>query len=194
MSERKQPLHVLFAGSDRNMKIGMVCAILVVLIGVIGALTTGGDGSSPDQALIEAVDSDSSEDSSDSADSAAATDSASTDAGSTDAESTEDAAAPAANRFSDLATIDPASLPGEALDTLALIASGGPYPFSRDDLIFQNREGILPDRPQGHYREYTVITPGEDDRGARRIVAGDDGELYYTSDHYSSFSEIVSGS
>ena len=83
-------------------------------------------------------------------------------------------------------------LPAEALKTLSLIDTNGPYPFDRDDLVFQNREGLLPPHPRGHYREYTVITPGEDDRGARRIVAGDDGELYYTADHYRSFREIVS--
>ena len=43
----------------------------------------------------------------------------------------------------------------------------------------------------GYYREYTVATPGVDDRGARRIVAGDDGEeLYWTDDHYGSFALI----
>lgn len=96
-----------------------------------------------------------------------------------------------AQRFSDLPSIAPSSLPDEALDTLSLIGEGGPYPFRQDDGVFQNREGILPDFDIGHYREYTVITPGEGDRGARRIVAGEDGELYYTSDHYNSFSEIV---
>lgn len=94
-------------------------------------------------------------------------------------------------RFSDLPTIRPADLPAEALDTLSLIGDGGPYPFRQDDGVFQNREGFLPDEPRGHYREYTVVTPGENDRGARRIVAGEDGALYYTSDHYASFSEIV---
>lgn len=94
-------------------------------------------------------------------------------------------------RFSGLPTLDLFELSPEALDTLDLIDLGGPYPFDRDDLVFQNREGILPDRTRGHYREYTVITPGENDRGARRIVAGEDGERYYTADHYSSFSEIV---
>ena len=94
-------------------------------------------------------------------------------------------------RFSDLPTIRPADLPPEALDTLTLIGDGGPYPFRQDDGVFQNREGFLPDEPRGHYREYTVVTPGENDRGARRIVAGEDGALYYTSDHYASFSEIV---
>ncbi len=94
-------------------------------------------------------------------------------------------------RFSDLSTIAPRDLPIEALDTLDLIAAGGPYPFRQDDSTFQNREEILPDRPLGHYREYTVITPGEGDRGARRIVTGADGALYYTDDHYDSFREIV---
>jgi ribonuclease T1 len=36
-----------------------------------------------------------------------------------------------------------------------------------------------------------VITPGENDRGARRIIAGDGGEFYYTDDHYDSFKRIV---
>jgi ribonuclease T1 len=36
-----------------------------------------------------------------------------------------------------------------------------------------------------------VITPGENDRGARRIVTGEGGEMYYTDDHYDSFREIV---
>ena len=52
---------------------------------------------------------------------------------------------------------------------------------------------ILPPQPKGFYAEYTVVTPGEDDRGARRIVAGDDGSRFYTADHYSSFREVVSG-
>ncbi len=94
-------------------------------------------------------------------------------------------------QFSDLPPILVTELPVEALDTLDLIAAGGPYPFDRDGLTFQNREGLLPDFPRGHYQEFTVITPGESTRGARRIVAGADGELYYTSDHYSSFREIV---
>lgn len=96
-----------------------------------------------------------------------------------------------ANQFSSLPAVDVSALPVEALDTLDLVATNGPYPFDRDGLVFQNREGLLPDRPRGHYQEFTVITPGSDDRGARRIVAGADGELYYTADHYSSFAEIV---
>jgi guanyl-specific ribonuclease Sa len=74
--------------------------------------------------------------------------------------------------------------------TLALIDSNGPYPFAKDGTIFSNREGRLPAKPSGYYREYTVITPGSPDRGPRRIVAGQDGETYYTDDHYNSFVRI----
>ena len=90
-----------------------------------------------------------------------------------------------------LPTITTNELPPEALDTLALIEAGGPFPFSKDGTVFQNREGILPSRRSGYYHEYTVITPGEGDRGARRIIEGAGGELYYTDDHYDSFSRIV---
>ncbi|MEV3991786.1 ribonuclease domain-containing protein [Streptomyces sp. NPDC049837] len=79
-------------------------------------------------------------------------------------------------------------LPSQAHDTLRLIESDGPYPFPQDDTVFQNREGILPSRTTGYYHEYTVITPGSDTRGARRIVTGEaDREDYYTADHYESF-------
>ena len=83
-----------------------------------------------------------------------------------------------------------AALPREAQHTIRLIQAGGPFPFEKDGSIFRNRERLLPRRPDGYYREYTVITPGEDDRGARRIVAGGNGELYYTDDHYESFSRV----
>ncbi len=81
-------------------------------------------------------------------------------------------------------------LPPEALDTLTLIEQDGPFPFSRDGITFQNREGLLPQKARGYYSEYTVITPGESDRGARRIVAGEAGERYYTANHYASFAWI----
>lgn len=84
-----------------------------------------------------------------------------------------------------------AELPAEAHETSALIDAGGPFPFEQDGAVFENREGLLPSRPRGYYREYTVITPGENDRGARRIVGGAEGELYYTDDHYDSFSYVV---
>jgi ribonuclease T1 len=81
-------------------------------------------------------------------------------------------------------------LPTEARATLVLIRAGGPYPYSRDGVVFGNYERLLPTKERGYYREYTVSTPGERSRGARRIVHGRDGEVYYTDDHYRSFRRI----
>lgn len=90
----------------------------------------------------------------------------------------------------DIPDLCQSKLPDEADDTIDLIHQGGPYPYPEDDGVFDNREGILPDESQGYYHEYTVETPGSDDRGARRIVTGEQDEYYYTSDHYSSFSLV----
>ena len=84
-------------------------------------------------------------------------------------------------------------LPAEARATLELIDAGGPFPYDRDGVVFENREELLPERDYGYYAEYTVPTPGADDRGARRIVAGDGEEFYYTADHYRSFVQIDRG-
>lgn len=94
---------------------------------------------------------------------------------------------------SGLPEVKASELPAEARQTLALIARGGPYPYSRDDASFGNFERILPRKSSGYYKEYTVRTPGEADRGARRIVAGQSGEKYYTPDHYNSFKFIIEG-
>lgn len=104
-----------------------------------------------------------------------------------------------------------AELPQEARETLQLIRHGGPYPHERDGVTFGNYEKLLPAAQRGHYREYTVTTPGVRHRGARRIVVGcerqrssssspdllrlahcrDGGEFYYTADHYRTFRRIV---
>ncbi len=82
-------------------------------------------------------------------------------------------------------------LPRDAQETLARIRQGGPFPYARDGVVFGNREGRLPKRDRGYYREYTVPTPGRRDRGPRRIVAGREGEYYYSDDHYRSFRRII---
>jgi ribonuclease T1 len=72
------------------------------------------------------------------------------------------------------------------------IQSKGPFPYPhKDGSVFGNRERRLPEKPRGYYREYTVPTPGSPDRGARRIVVGSAGELYYTDNHYRSFKRVV---
>jgi len=82
-------------------------------------------------------------------------------------------------------------LPAEAITTLELIDTDGPFPYRKDGSVFQNREGRLPDEPRGYYREYTVDTPGSSDRGARRIVGGENGDVWYTGDHYDTFARII---
>ncbi|MBN9411633.1 MAG: ribonuclease [Burkholderiales bacterium] len=92
-------------------------------------------------------------------------------------------------------TIAVVQLPAEGRDTYRLIYQGGPFPYDKDGSVFGNRERLLPARARGHYREYTVRTPGSRDRGARRIVCGGPPRTpqacYYTSDHYASFRRIV---
>ncbi|MFJ4501813.1 ribonuclease domain-containing protein [Streptomyces sp. NPDC088864] len=85
-------------------------------------------------------------------------------------------------------------LPSQAHDTLDLVESGGPFPYSQDGTVFQNREGVLPSQDTGYYHEYTVITPGSPTRGARRVVTGEEyREDYYTADHYATFDLIAYG-
>lgn len=71
--------------------------------------------------------------------------------------------------------------------TLELIERGGPFPHRQDGATFSNRERRLPIKAHGYYREYTVRTPGATNRGARRIVKGQDGDIWYTRDHYKTF-------
>ncbi|KAA5832611.1 ribonuclease [Saccharopolyspora hirsuta] len=88
---------------------------------------------------------------------------------------------------SEFQKVNLSELPPEAAETVDLIKKGGPFPYPQDGTVFQNREGILPDCESGYYHEYTVETPGSDDRGARRFVVGEGGEYFYTEDHYESF-------
>jgi len=87
-------------------------------------------------------------------------------------------------------------LPPQGRSMLALIYQGGPFRHDKDNAVFGNRERILPAKDRGYYREYTVRTPGERTRGARRIVCGGlkpaaPDACYYTGDHYASFRRIV---
>lgn len=95
-------------------------------------------------------------------------------------------------RDNSVGTVPAAALPEEARATLRLIDAGGPFPYRRDGIVFQNRERRLPEQAKGYYLEYTVQTPGSTDRGARRIVTGGrpPAVFYYTADHYKSFRRI----
>jgi ribonuclease T1 len=87
-------------------------------------------------------------------------------------------------------------LPPEGQETYRRILKGGPFPYEKDGVVFGNRERILPQQARGYYHEYTVKTPGERTRGARRIVCGGlevqkPANCYYSDDHYTTFREIA---
>lgn len=79
------------------------------------------------------------------------------------------------------------------------VRNDGPYLRPRaDGGIFGNRERLLPARPDGYYREYTVRAPAEDFPGPRRLVTGGQARRgaepevwFYTADHYESFCELL---
>ena len=58
-------------------------------------------------------------------------------------------------------------------------AIGGDY--------FGNYEGLLPKKKGRTYYECDIGTVGKKSRGAQRIIYSSDGLIYYTDDHYESF-------
>ena len=52
---------------------------------------------------------------------------------------------------------------------------------------FGNYEGRLPD---GKYHECDIDTLGKSSRGAKRIIYSDTGAIYYTDDHYETFTQL----
>ena len=52
---------------------------------------------------------------------------------------------------------------------------------------FGNYERLLPDAPGRTWKECDIDTLGKNSRGAKRIVFSNDGLIYYTDDHYESF-------
>ena len=92
-------------------------------------------------------------------------------------------------------TVALAELPVQGQRTYEAILNGGPFRHEKDGTVFGNRERLLPQERRGHYREYTVDTPGSRNRGARRIVCGGErttpSGCWYTADHYASFRRIV---
>jgi ribonuclease T1 len=100
----------------------------------------------------------------------------------------------AAARTDAPAVVQISALPAEARTTLESIRAGGPFRYSRDGVVFSNRERLLPAQPRGYYHENTVPTPDAKTRGARRIVCGGNvaalAECYYSDDHYQSFRKI----
>ncbi len=74
--------------------------------------------------------------------------------------------------------------------TLKRIQKGESFPHRNDGAAFGNRERRLPQKPPGYYTEYVVPTPDVRGPGPQRLVIGESGEVYYTSDHYRTFKRI----
>ncbi|MDF1751506.1 MAG: ribonuclease domain-containing protein [Verrucomicrobiales bacterium] len=74
--------------------------------------------------------------------------------------------------------------------TLDRIRAGKRDSHSNDGSVFGNRERLLPQKERGYYREYVVRTPGIRHAGPQRIIMGKNGEVYYTHDHYQSFTQV----
>ena len=55
---------------------------------------------------------------------------------------------------------------------------------------FGNREGLLPKADGRTYYECDIDTIGKTSRGAKRIIFSNDGLIYYTEDHYESFTQL----
>ena len=96
----------------------------------------------------------------------------------------------------DTGTIAVSQMPPQGQSMMTLIFQGGPFRYDKDGTVFGNRERILPAKNRGYYREYTVKTPSERTRGARRIICGGlkpaaPDACYYTDDHYASFRKIT---
>ena len=112
---------------------------------------------------------------------------------STSAPAASGTAKASAAKPSGMTAVAEAALPAEARDVIRRIEDGAAFQYRQDGVTFDNREGRLPAEPRGYYREYTVATPGAADRGARRLILGRNGELYYTPDHYRTFQRVQRG-
>ena len=55
---------------------------------------------------------------------------------------------------------------------------------------FGNYEGLLPEAAGREYHECDIDTLGKSKRGSKRIIYSNDGLIYYTEDHYASFTRL----
>ena len=73
-------------------------------------------------------------------------------------------------------------------------SGGGLEPYAPGKCIggdkFGNREGLLPQADGRTWTECDIDTLGASSRGAKRIVFSNDGLIFYTDDHYESFTQL----
>lgn len=76
-------------------------------------------------------------------------------------------------------------------------SSGGLDKYLKNGCIggdrFGNNEGLLPNKDGRIWYECDIDTMNQKSRGAKRIVFSNDGLIYYTEDHYSSFEQLYGG-
>jgi ribonuclease T1 len=88
------------------------------------------------------------------------------------------------------------SVPAYVYDMLEFVEENGVAPENFvGGRIFQNREKRLPQKMEGQkkiiYREWDVHPKDPiKNRGAERLITGDDKSAYYTKDHYSTFLKL----
>ena len=62
--------------------------------------------------------------------------------------------------------------------------------FGHDGITFENREKRLPHKPKGYYHEYVHPTTGVSGPGPQRVILGEEGEIWFTHDHYRTFKRV----
>ena len=74
-----------------------------------------------------------------------------------------------------------------------LLADGVPAGSIRKCIggdYFGNYEGKLPKKSGRKYYECDIDTKGASSRGAKRIIFSNDGLIFYTDDHYETFTQL----
>ncbi len=75
--------------------------------------------------------------------------------------------------------------------TLGRIRAGKALKYKNDGAIFLNREGRVPrQKDREYYREFVMEMKGVPRPGPLRVVIGKKGEVYFTGDHYQSFTRV----
>ena len=74
---------------------------------------------------------------------------------------------------------------------LERIKAGKSLKHPNDGAIFQNREGRVPrNKDRDYYREFVQEMKGVPFPGPLRVIIGKKGEVYFTGDHYQSFTRV----
>jgi hypothetical protein len=75
--------------------------------------------------------------------------------------------------------------------TLERIREGKALRHRNDGAIFLNREGRLPRKKEKeYYREFVMEMKGLPFPGPQRVIIGKKGEVYFTGDHYKTFTRV----